>query len=256
MFTYQIKIEYLGTKFVGWQFQKNGLSIQEVLEKTLSNFLKHKVSVIGSGRTDAGVHASGQSAHFKTGKKIINKDKFVASINFFLRKYPIVILILKKKTNKFHARYSANKRVYKYFIINRRSSLVLEKNKAWHIKNKLDLKIMKKGSAIVDVAIDQGGCFETSKPTTHENPIYELEGIMHYCVANMPGAVARTSTIALGNVTMPFILSLLNKGWKNACKDDQHLLNGLNVHAGHLTCKPVGIALNIKTIDPDSALTI
>ena len=150
MFTYQIKIEYLGTKFVGWQFQKNGLSIQEVLEKTLSNFLKHKVSVIGSGRTDAGVHASGQSAHFKTGKKIINKDKFVASINFFLRKYPIVILSLKKKTNKFHARYSANKRVYKYFIINRRSSLVLEKNKAWHIKNKLDLKIMKKGAKILE----------------------------------------------------------------------------------------------------------
>ena len=149
MFTYQIKIEYLGTKFVGWQFQKNGLSIQEVLEKTLSNFLKHKVSVIGSGRTDAGVHASGQSAHFKTGKKIINKDKFVASINFFLRKYPIVILSLKKKTNKFHARYSANKRVYKYFIINRRSSLVLEKNKAWHIKKKLDINIMKKGAEIL-----------------------------------------------------------------------------------------------------------
>ena len=113
---------------------------------------------------------------------------------------------------------------------------------------------MKKGSAIVDVAIDQGGCFETSKPTTHENPIYEVEGIVHYCVANMPGTVARTSTIALGNSTIPFILALLNKGWKSACKDDPHLLNGLNVHAGQLTCKPVGNALNIKTIEPHSAL--
>ena len=125
-----------------------------------------------------------------------------------------------------------------------------------NLVSKEQLKIMKKGSAIVDVAIDQGGCFETSKPTTHENPIYEVEGIMHYCVANMPGAVARTSTIALGNATMPFILSLLNKGWKSACKDDQHLLNGLNIHAGHLTSKPVGKALNIKAIDPNSALTI
>ncbi len=100
MFTYQIKIEYLGTKFVGWQFQKNGLSIQEVLEKTLSNFLKHKVSVIGSGRTDAGVHASGQSAHFKTGKKIINKDKFVASINFFFKKISYCYIKFKKKNEQ------------------------------------------------------------------------------------------------------------------------------------------------------------
>ena len=123
-----------------------------------------------------------------------------------------------------------------------------------NLVSKEQLKIMKSGSAIVDVAIDQGGCFETSKPTTHENPIYEVEGIVHYCVANMPGTVARTSTIALGNSTIPFILALLNKGWKSACKDDPHLLNGLNVHAGQLTCKPVGSALNIKTIVPHSAL--
>jgi len=125
-----------------------------------------------------------------------------------------------------------------------------------NLVSRKQLKIMKSGTAIVDVAIDQGGCFETSKPTTHENPIYEVDGIMHYCVANMPGAVARTSTIALGNSTMPYILSLLNKGWKTACKDNQHLLNGLNVHAGHLTCKPVGSALKLKTIDPHSALKI
>ena len=144
MFTYQITVEYLGTNFVGWQIQKNGLSIQEILEKVLSKFLKEKIKVIGSGRTDAGVHASEQSAHFKIKHNIIDKNNFINSINFFLKKYPISILEIKKKSNKFHARHSANKRTYKYFIINRCSSLVLEKNKAWHIKKKLDINIMKK----------------------------------------------------------------------------------------------------------------
>jgi|TARA_B110000908_G_scaffold170146_1_gene228887 alanine dehydrogenase len=94
---------------------------------------------------------------------------------------------------------------------------------------------LKPGAALVDVAIDQGGCFETSKATTHQDPIYEVDGIMHYCVANMPSAVARTSTIALGNATMPFMMALANKGWKKACADDAHLLAGLNVHAGQIT---------------------
>jgi len=149
MFTYQISVEYLGTNFVGWQIQKNGISVQEVLEKVLSKFLKDKIRVIGSGRTDAGVHASEQSAHFKTKYKIIDKNIFINSINFFLSKYPISILEIKKKSNRFHARHSANERIYKYFIINRRSSLVLEKNKAWHIKKKLDVKIMRKGAEIL-----------------------------------------------------------------------------------------------------------
>ena len=97
MFTYQISVEYLGTNFVGWQIQKNGLSVQEVLEKILSKFLKDKIRVIGSGRTDAGVHASEQSAHFKTKYKIIDKNIFINSINFFLSKYSISILDIKKK---------------------------------------------------------------------------------------------------------------------------------------------------------------
>ncbi|WP_137701130.1 alanine dehydrogenase [Marimonas lutisalis] len=112
------------------------------------------------------------------------------------------------------------------------------------------LSTMKPGAAIVDVAIDQGGCFETSKPTTHEDPIYDVDGIMHYCVANMPGAVARTSTIALGNATMPFMMALANKGWKQACADDPHLLNGLNVHAGQLTYYAVGKALGLDVVSP------
>ncbi|MCV2882853.1 alanine dehydrogenase [Actibacterium sp. XHP0104] len=116
------------------------------------------------------------------------------------------------------------------------------------------LALMKPGSAIVDVAIDQGGCVETARATTHQDPIYEVDGIMHYCVANMPGAVARTSTIALGNATMPFMLALADKGWRQACADDPHLLAGLNTHAGHLTYDAVGEALGIKVMPAETAL--
>ncbi|MEO9573074.1 MAG: alanine dehydrogenase [Tateyamaria sp.] len=116
------------------------------------------------------------------------------------------------------------------------------------------LGTMKPGAVMVDVAIDQGGCFETSHATTHEDPIYDVDGIMHYCVANMPGAVARTSTIALGNATMPFMLALADKGWRQACEDDAHLLAGLNVHAGKLTYYAVGRALGIDVLAPSLAL--
>ncbi|MFY0623684.1 MAG: alanine dehydrogenase [Pelagimonas sp.] len=120
--------------------------------------------------------------------------------------------------------------------------------------SRAQLSTMKPGAVLVDVAIDQGGCFETSRATTHADPIYEVDGVMHYCVANMPGAVARTSTIALGNATMPFMLALADKGWKQACADDPHLLNGLNVHAGKLTYYAVGKALGIDVISPQLAL--
>ena len=116
------------------------------------------------------------------------------------------------------------------------------------------LSTMKPGAALVDVAIDQGGCFETSKPTTHADPIYQVEGIQHYCVANMPGAVARTSTIALSNATLPFMLALADKGWRMACSEDPHLLEGLNVHAGQLTHYAVGKALGIDVLSPTLAL--
>ena len=120
--------------------------------------------------------------------------------------------------------------------------------------NRDQLSIMKPGATLVDVAIDQGGCFETSRATTHKDPIYEVDGVMHYCVANMPGAVARTSTIALGNATLPFMLALADKGWRQACADDEHLLNGLNVHAGKLTYYAVGKALGLDVISPALAL--
>ncbi|RMD46669.1 MAG: alanine dehydrogenase [Alphaproteobacteria bacterium] len=113
---------------------------------------------------------------------------------------------------------------------------------------------MRPGAVVVDVAIDQGGCFETSRPTTHADPIYEVDGIVHYCVANMPGAVPRTSTIALTNATMPYVIALADKGWRQALRDDPGLLAGLNVHAGLLTCAPVGEAQGIETIPPAEAL--
>jgi len=118
------------------------------------------------------------------------------------------------------------------------------------------LSTMKPGAVLVDVAIDQGGCFETSKATTHDDPIYEVDGIVHYCVANMPGAVARTSTLALGNATMPFMLALADKGWKQACTDDPHLLAGLNTHKGKLTYAAVGAALGLDAIDAKAALSL
>jgi alanine dehydrogenase len=111
---------------------------------------------------------------------------------------------------------------------------------------------MKPASVIVDIAIDQGGCFETSKPTSHSHPTYVEEGVTHYCVTNMPGAVARTSTFALNNATLPFVLALADKGWRKAIADDPHLRNGLNVHAGQLTCRPVAEALGLAFTPPEA----
>ena len=120
--------------------------------------------------------------------------------------------------------------------------------------SRADLGTMKPGAVLVDVAIDQGGCFETSHPTTHENPVYTVDGVVHYCVANMPGAVPRTATQALGNATLPFLLALADKGWRTACGDDPHLLAGLACHAGHLTSYPVGQAQGIDVLSPKLAL--
>jgi len=107
------------------------------------------------------------------------------------------------------------------------------------------IKLMPQGSVVVDVAIDQGGCFETSRPTSHDNPTYVEEGVIHYCVTNMTGAVPRTSTQGLSNATLPFVLALANKGWQQACRDDKHLLEGLNIHDGHVTYEAVARDLNL-----------
>lgn len=122
------------------------------------------------------------------------------------------------------------------------------------------IKAMKEGSVVVDVAIDQGGCFATSKATTHQDPVYIVDGVVHYCVANMPGGVARTSTMALNNATLPFGLALANKGPKQAMLDDPHLLNGLNVHKGKVTYKAVvdalGAELDLEYMDAKAALSL
>ena len=116
------------------------------------------------------------------------------------------------------------------------------------------LSEMKDGAVLVDVAIDQGGCFETSKATTHADPIYEIDGVVHYCVANMPGAVPRTSTYALNNATLPHLLAIANKGWKQALTDDSNLKNGLNVCQGKVTYKAVASDLGYDYVNPDSLL--
>tara|TARA_B100001250_G_scaffold395019_1_gene399501 strand:- start:56 stop:793 length:738 start_codon:yes stop_codon:yes gene_type:complete len=145
---YKIKIEYDGTSFVGWQFQKNGLSIQEVLQKAIFNISKEKIIITGAGRTDSGVHALGQVAHFDLKKKIKTKEILLA-LNQHINNKLVTILKITKVNKKFHSRFDAKKRTYQYVIINRLSPLTLQKNKAWHIKKKLDVSAMKKGTKLL-----------------------------------------------------------------------------------------------------------
>jgi len=116
------------------------------------------------------------------------------------------------------------------------------------------LRRMRKGSVVVDIAIDQGGCLETSRPTTHDAPTFIEEGVVHYCVTNMPGAVARTSTFALNNATLPYVLALADKGWQLACRDDPYLRTGLNLHKGQVTYAAVAQALKLPLLRPEDAL--
>ena len=144
---YQILIEYVGTNFIGWQIQPKGKSIQKIIQLKISKLLKEKIKLVGSGRTDTGVHAEEQSAHFDTKNEIDNLNKFLKSINFFLNSSLISIKKIKKKNLNFHARFSAKERVYKYVIFNRSSVPSIEKDRGWHISKKLDLELMKKGAS-------------------------------------------------------------------------------------------------------------
>ena len=146
MHRYQLLIEYVGTNFVGWQIQSNGKSIQKLIQVKLSKLLKEKVSLVGSGRTDAGVHAIEQSAHFDCKKKIQNLDKFLKSVNHFVNDMSVSIINIKKKNLNFHARFSAKQRIYKYIIFNRLSRPSIEKERGWHIIKELDVSLMKKGA--------------------------------------------------------------------------------------------------------------
>ena len=146
MFRYKILIEYDGTNFIGWQSQPKGRSVQKNLEKFISRILKENIKCVAAGRTDSGVHAYEQVAHFDSKQNISNIFKFLKSLNHFLYHYGVVVNDLKKKNKNFHARYSAKYRIYRYILINRTARPILDKNRAWHIINKLDLKVMKKGS--------------------------------------------------------------------------------------------------------------
>ena len=146
MFRYQILVEYDGTNFKGWQVQKKCKTVQGLIQKKISMLLKEKIILLGSGRTDTGVHAIEQSAHFDCKNKIKEPHKFLKSTNYFLNKEAVSILKIKKKNKRFHARFSAKMRIYKYIIINRISVPVLEKNRSWHIIKELDIDLMKRGA--------------------------------------------------------------------------------------------------------------
>ena len=176
MFNYLLKIEYNGSNFVGWQSQKNGNSIQDEIEKVLKKILKSKTKIIGAGRTDKGVHAFGQYACFKHKKKIENKKKFLESINFFLNKNLISVIKIEAKKSNFHARFNAKKRIYEYLIINRPSLLSIDKGKAWHVKKKINLELLKKGAKILKGTHD----FSTFRASscTSKTPIKKMESVV------------------------------------------------------------------------------
>tara|TARA_B100000795_G_C22789542_1_gene436242 strand:- start:1337 stop:2077 length:741 start_codon:yes stop_codon:yes gene_type:complete len=146
MTRYQLLIEYVGTNFRGWQIQKKGSTIQGLIQDKLTRLLKEKITLSGSGRTDTGVHAIEQSAHFDCKNKILDFNKFLKSINYFLNDKGIAITKIKKRSNKFHARFSARQRIYKYVIFNQISPPVIDKKRGWHIRKLLDLELMKKGA--------------------------------------------------------------------------------------------------------------
>ena len=175
MHRYQILIEYVGTNFIGWQTQSKGKSIQKLIQNKLSKLLKEKISLMGSGRTDSGVHAIEQSAHFDCKKKIQNLEKFLKSINHFVNEMNMSIINIKKKNINFHARFSARQRIYKYVIFNRLSRPSLEKERGWHIINKLAISFMKNGANTL-LGTDDFSTFSSSSCNA-KNPIRTMKSI-------------------------------------------------------------------------------
>ena len=175
MHRYQILIEYEGTKFIGWQIQPKGRSIQKTIQNKISKILKQKITLISAGRTDSGVHAIEQSAHFNCKKKIENLDKFIQSLNYFLNSNLISIVKIKKRSLNFHSRFSAKKRIYRYVIFNRISKPSIEKDRGWHIKKKLDLKLMKKGAKKL-LGTNDFSTFKASSCNSN-SPIKTMESI-------------------------------------------------------------------------------
>jgi len=146
MIRYQLLIEYVGTNFRGWQIQKKNSTIQGLIQEKISKLLKERIILNGSGRTDTGVHAIEQSAHFDCNNEILDLTIFLKSINHFLNEKGIAILKIKKRSNKFHSRFSAKQRIYKYVIFNQISAPVIEKKRGWHVRKLLDVELIKKGA--------------------------------------------------------------------------------------------------------------
>ena len=146
MFKYQILVEYVGTNFKGWQVQKKGKTIQGLIQKKISKILNEKILLIGSGRTDTGVHAIEQSAHFECKNQIKNFDKFLKSTNYFLNRDLVTVLKIRRRNKSFHSRFSAKMRIYKYIIINQLGGPVIEQKRCWHIMKPLDVKTMEKAA--------------------------------------------------------------------------------------------------------------
>ena len=146
MFKYQILVEYVGTNFIGWQVQKKGKTIQGLIQQKISKILNEKILLIGSGRTDTGVHAIEQSAHFECKNRIKDFDKFLKSTNHFLNRNLVTVLKIRRRNKSFHSRFSAKMRIYKYIIVNQLGGPVLEQKRCWHIIKPLDLKTMKKAA--------------------------------------------------------------------------------------------------------------
>ena len=150
MHRYQIIIEYDGNNnLYGFQIQKKGNTVQKLVQSIISKILKEKIKIIGAGRTDKNVNSWGQSAHFDSKKKIINTKKFIYSLNFFLNKKLISIVEIQKRNLNFHARYAAKERIYEYIVLNRLAPPSIDRNKVWHIRKKLDVKLMKKAAKML-----------------------------------------------------------------------------------------------------------
>jgi len=175
MHRYQILIEYIGTNFIGWQIQSKGNSIQKLIQQKISKLLKKKIILVGSGRTDSGVHSIEQSAHFDCKIKIQNLDKFLKSINHFINDKGVSILNIKKRNLNFHARFSAKQRIYKYVIFNRSSRPSLDKERGWHVIKKLDVNLMKKGAKKL-LGTNDFSTFRSSSCNT-KSPIRTMKSI-------------------------------------------------------------------------------
>ena len=201
MIRYQILIEYVGTYFIGWQTQKKGNSVQKVIQNILSKLLKERIKLHGSGRTDKGVHALEQSAHFDCKNKILDTKKFIKSLNFFLNKKNISILKIKLRNNQFHSRFSAKEREYKYIILNRNAPPVLDKNKVWHLRSKLDMNLLKKA------AVDYSVFYQSGEPERVISDHVEKYGV-DLLVMGAYGH-SRIRNLIIGSTTTQMIRSCL-----------------------------------------------